>query len=82
VKERIIIVRAKIDREECTSREACWDACPEVFEQNPDDLWSQITPGCRVERDNSLGSIPEDLQECAQSAADDCPVEIINAEQD
>ena len=42
------MVKVTIDRLECISCEACWTACPEVFEQNPEDEFSEITEQYRT----------------------------------
>ncbi len=67
-----------IDREECTSCEVCWNACPEVFQQNDDDSWSEIVDKHRMDGDPSHGEVSEDLADCVREAAEGCPVEIIH----
>lgn len=71
-------MKITIDREDCTSCEVCWNACPEVFQQNEDDSWSEITEKYRVDGDPSQGEAGDDLSECVQEAAEGCPVEIIH----
>jgi len=73
-------MKVTVDREECTSCSICWEDCPGLFEQNPDDDWSQIVPAHRESGDPAKGIVPVDLQECAQEAADSCPVAIIHVE--
>ena len=73
-------MKVTIDREECTSCEVCWTECPEVFEENPDDGWSQIVAQYQVDGDPGVGEIPEVI-ECVQEAVDSCPVEIIHIEE-
>lgn len=68
-----------IDREECTSCELCWEECPQVFEENPEDNWSQIVEAYRVDGNPGVGEVPDDI-ECVQDAADSCPAEIIHIE--
>lgn len=36
------MIEVVIDRDDCTSCSACWERCPDFFEQNPDDEFSQI----------------------------------------
>lgn len=68
----------KIDREECVVCESCWTICPEVFEQNSLDDWSQIIPKYQVGSNPAEGEVPEELREKVQEAADSCPVTIIH----
>lgn len=73
-------VRIQIDRDECIVCGSCWQDCPEVFEEGPDDGFSQIVEQYRVEGDPARGEAPEELKSCVQGAADNCPVEIIHLE--
>jgi ferredoxin len=70
----------KIDRSSCISDSVCEALCPDVFELSSDDGFSQIVEKYRVNSDLSEGKIPDDLAECAQKAADSCPVLIISVE--
>jgi len=73
-------MKVKIDREECTSCTLCWSDCPEVFEENTDDGWSQIVPKLRADNNPAAGNIPAELEECTKDAVEGCPVEIIYLE--
>lgn len=73
-------MKVTIDREECTSCALCWDACPEVFEENEDDGFSQIVEKFRVDGKPDTGEVPDDLTDCATEAAESCPVEIIEVQ--
>lgn len=73
-------IRVRIDREECILCGACWDVCPEVFEEGLEEGLSQIVQEYRVSDDPALGEVPEDLEDCVRDAAADCPVEIIHVE--
>ena len=73
-------MRVTIDREQCISCGVCWETCPDVFEQNEEDAFSQIVETLRVGGSLAIGGVPEDLEECAREAAEGCPVEIIHAE--
>jgi ferredoxin len=73
-------MRVRIDRDECISCATCWEDCPEVFEEGPDDGFSQIVEPYRVDGDLALGEVPDE-HDCVHNAAADCPVEIIHVEQ-
>lgn len=68
----------QIDRDECILCGSCWEDCPEVFEESPDDGLSQILEQYRVDDDPAQGEVPDELESCVQNAADICPVEIIH----
>ncbi|HDQ08029.1 MAG TPA: ferredoxin [Methanoculleus sp.] len=69
--------KVHIDREECTGCAQCREACPEVFEEGPDDNLSRIVKKYRTDDEGAQGDVPDDLADCARDAADGCPVEII-----
>ncbi|MDD1695465.1 MAG: ferredoxin [Methanoregula sp.] len=69
-----------IDRSACVSCGVCWNTCPELFEQNPCDLFSQIAEQYRFSCDRAEGIIPEDINQCAREASALCPVQIIQLE--
>ncbi|MBC7236001.1 MAG: ferredoxin [Chloroflexi bacterium] len=73
--------RVHIEREECISCAACWSDCPEVFEEGDDGL-SSIVEQYRVGDDLAEGRVPDDLEDCVTSAADGCPVEVIEVEEE
>jgi len=66
-----------IDRMACISCGSCWDTCPDVFEQNPKDSFSQINEEFRVNGMIEKGEVPQDMSDCVLDAADLCPVQII-----
>ncbi len=74
------MAKVTITREECISCETCWTACPEFFQQNPNDNWSEVTPKYRVGGDPATGEAPADLMAKIKEAADSCPVQIIKVE--
>ncbi|MBT8508330.1 ferredoxin [Methanomicrobiaceae archaeon CYW5] len=74
------MTKVSIDREECTGCSQCWEDCPEVFEEGPDDNLSRIVKKYRTDDDGAEGDIPDDLVECARDAADSCPVEVITVD--
>ena len=73
--------KVTIDRDDCISCGLCWDTCPEFFEENTDDGFSQVVEKYRVGGDISEGEAPEELDECVRDSADGCPVEIIHIEE-
>lgn len=68
-------------RDTCISDMVCVSICGEIFEMNDDDGKSQIVAQFRQDPDNiAEGVVPDDLKDCAQEAADSCPVNIIHVE--
>lgn len=67
-----------IDRVTCVSCGSCWEACPGLFEQDPDDSFSRIIEKYRINGNIAEGTPTEDLEACAQEASDLCPVQIIS----
>ena len=72
------MTKIKIDREGCISCGACWEACPEIYEQNAEDEKSQIDGKFRVSENLAEGNVEGILVECAQQGADGCPVQVIS----
>ena len=70
----------KIDRPSCISDGICEALCSEVFQLNSDDGFSEIVEEYRVNGNLGEGVIPDDLMDCAEKAADSCPVLIISVE--
>ena len=60
-------MKFKVDQEECIGCGACETTCPEVFEL---DDKSQV----------KLDPVPEEFQECALEAEENCPVQAISHE--
>lgn len=60
-------MKFKVDQELCIGCGACEGVCPEVFEL---DDKSQV----------KLDPVPEEFQECALEAEENCPVEAISHE--
>lgn len=71
----------RINRDECTSCTSCWETCPEVFEEDPEDGKSRITEAFITSGNPGEGKVSAELLACAQDAADSCPVEIITVEE-
>jgi ferredoxin len=74
-------MKVTIDRPNCTSCSTCWETCPEFFEENPDDSFSQVIEKFRSAGNIAEGVSPEDLKACVTDAADLCPVQIIKVEE-
>ncbi len=70
----------KIDRTNCIQSRACKANCPEVFELSTDDGFSQIVEKYRYNGNLGEGIIPDDLLDCAQKAAESCPMVVISVE--
>ena len=62
-------MKAKVDEELCSGCELCVETCPEVFEMKEDVSVIKVD------------TVPEDAEECARQAADECPVEAISIEE-
>lgn len=58
-------MKASVDPDLCSGCELCTQTCPEVFEMEGDVAVVKVDP------------IPPELEDSAQEAADDCPVEAI-----
>ncbi len=68
-----------IDRDGCIECGACEATCPDVFQLKEGEKASIV----EKYRSNGLpekGTVGEDLSDCAQEAADSCPVEVISTE--
>ena len=74
------MARVRIDRDQCIACETCWLECPEVFQSNPEDNLSEITPEFRIGGDSATGKVPDELRFSVQEAADACPVAINHVE--
>jgi ferredoxin len=70
-------MNVSIDRMACVSCGACWNICPELFDQNPCDSFSEVIEVYRFCGDRAEGIVPDSLCCCAQEAAGLCPVQII-----
>ncbi len=61
-------MRAVVNQETCTGCELCTQTCPDIF---------------AIEGDKAkaiMDTVPEEQRECAQKAADECPVNAISIE--
>lgn len=71
-------IGVRIDPDECISCGVCWEECPSVFEENPEDEMTRIAARYRVRNDPGEGAVPPELEECVRNAAEVCPMEIIH----
>lgn len=71
-----------VDREACVSCGVAQALCPDVFVLAEDNNKNKVVDKYEVEGDEkiSVGIIPEELYECAKSAADSCPPQAIRIE--
>lgn len=76
------IMKITIDRENCSSCGTCWEGCPEIFEQNPDDSFSQIVEKYRLNGNNAEGRPTEEFEDCSARAAESCCAEVIHVEEE
>jgi ferredoxin len=68
-----------IDREGCLRCESCREACGAVFEENPEDSWTQVSGEYRDRGSAGAGDVPCEFEELAVHAAAACPVGVIYA---
>jgi ferredoxin len=61
-------MKASVDGDLCTGCELCTQTCPDVFEMQ-EDIAAVV-----------VDEVPEDAEECAKQAAEECPVEAIKVE--
>jgi ferredoxin len=73
-------VSIEIDQDGCIQCGRCYnDECPNIFKEG-DDGTSQIAEQYR-DGNSAKGHAPDDLLECANKAADACPVTVITVSQ-
>lgn len=74
-------VKVIIDWANCTSCGTCSDTCPLLFEQNPEDTFSQIIEKIPAQWQHFRRFALGELESCAREAEDLCPVQIIRIEE-
>jgi|DewCreStandDraft_4_1066084.scaffolds.fasta_scaffold07304_7 ferredoxin len=69
----------RIDREGCIECGVCEATCPDIFElKDGEKAW--IREGFRKNGNPAEGEIGAELESCAKSAVDGCPVSVISLE--
>jgi ferredoxin len=71
-----------LNRENCSICGTCWETCPEIFEQNPDDSFSQVVEKYRLNGNKAEGRLPAELEDCATEAAELCCADVIRIEKE
>ena len=75
-------------RENCIADMVCVSLCPDVFQMNEIDGKAEIVNKWRADADKkeqgtrSEGTVPDDLQDCVDAAAQSCPTQIIHYSKD
>ncbi len=72
--------KVTIDRDGCISCGACYSACGEFFEPNPDDDLTQVVEQYRTGGNLGEGQAPDDMESCVKEGEQVCPVEVIHVE--
>lgn len=65
-------MNAWIDRDGCIACELCADICPEVFRMSEEDGLAEVY----------VDEIPEEVEDTAQEAAENCPVSVIHIDEE
>ncbi|MDD1701770.1 MAG: ferredoxin [Methanoregula sp.] len=73
-------MKVTIDRKNCVSCGNCWETCPLLFEQNPDDSLSQIREKFRLDGNIAEGTPAPEMENCTRDVVDLCPAQIISVE--
>ena len=74
------MAKVSIDRDGCISCGICWNTCPAVYEQNPDDSKSQLVSALQENGSLGEGNIDAALEECAKQGAAACPMSVITVD--
>jgi ferredoxin len=64
-------MKAAIDPDLCTGCELCVETCPNIFEMDDDEGIARV----------KVDEVPEDAEDCARQAEEECPVEAIAVEE-
>jgi len=66
-----VFLKAYVDKDKCIGCGLCTDLCPEVFSMDDDGTATAIDE-----------PIPEDAEDAAKEAAEQCPVEAITIDEE
>jgi ferredoxin len=78
---RTMTVRVEIDQEGCTQCGKCYnDECPDVYKEGEDGT-SEIVEQYR-DGSSATGKVPDELFDCANRGAEECPVTVITVTQE
>jgi ferredoxin len=66
--------------ENCSICGTCRETSPDIFEQNPDDSFSQIVEKYRLDGNKAEGSLLAEFEDCAAKATELCCAEVITIE--
>jgi ferredoxin len=75
-------MKVMLNRENCSICGTCWETCPEIFEQNLEDSFSQVREKYQLNGNNAEGSVPAEFESCAAEAAELCCAEVIRVEKE
>ena len=81
-RKRIEIMKVLLNRENCSICGSCWETCPDIFEQNPDDSFSQVVEKYQLNGNNAEGKLPAESEDCAAKAAELCCSDVIRVEKE
>jgi ferredoxin len=71
-----------LNRENCSICGTCWETCPDIFEQNPEDSFSQVAKKYQLNGNIAEGRVPEESGDCAEKAAELCCADVIRVEKE
>lgn len=71
-------LKVTIDRKGCINCGTCWNSCPEFFEKNPEDDYSQVIEKFWIKSNPYEGEASAGIGKMVKRAADLYPVQIIH----
>jgi len=64
-------MKAVVDPDVCTGCELCVETCPDVFEMDTDKVIARV----------KVDEVPDNAEDCARQAEEECPVDAITVEE-